>query len=157
MGCFPSSHDKVDAFYPSVAWNLVLSEISLRSSGAPLLFTEYYLQDCKANLDLLQEEAGEVEVSKSSISLCCRINREQELDGTAMPWWLLKVGPVVCSHRSNQTEILSILTIIQKWNQQSHHRHQVLVAPTRNPWSAATWERAPPAWGEGRQRLGRLM
>ena len=34
------------------------------------MFTEYYLQDCKANLDLLQEEAGEVEVSKSSISLC---------------------------------------------------------------------------------------
>jgi len=64
----------------------------IRSSGAPLLFTEYYLQDCKANLDLLQEEAGEVEV---------------------------------------------------------------LVAPTRNPWSAATWERAPPAWGDGRQRLGR--
>ena len=54
----------------SVAWNLVLSEISLRSSGAPLLFTEYYLQDCKANLDLLQEEAVEVEVSKSSISHC---------------------------------------------------------------------------------------
>ena len=78
------------------------------------MFTEYYLQDCKANLDLLQEEAGEVEVSKSSISLCNRINREQELDGTAMPWWLLKVGPVVCSHRNNQTEILSILTITQK-------------------------------------------
>ena len=83
------------------------------------MFTEYYLQDCKANLDLLQEEAGEVEVSKSSISLCNRINREQELDGTAMPWWLLKVGPVVCCHCNNQTEILSILTITQKLNQQT--------------------------------------
>ena len=33
--------------------------------------------------------------------------------------------------------------------------HQVLVAPVKNPWSAGSWERAPPAWGEGRQRLGR--
>ena len=32
---------------------------------------------------------------------------------------------------------------------------QVLVDPMRNPWSAGSWERAPPAWGEGRQRLGR--
>jgi len=64
----------------------------IRGSGAPLLFTEYYLQDCKANLAMLQEEAGSVEV---------------------------------------------------------------LVAPMKNPWSAGSWERAPPAWGEGRQRLGR--
>ena len=112
LGCLPSAHDKVDAFYPSFALNLVLSDISLRSSGAPLLFTEYYLQDCKANLDLLQEEAGDVEVGKSSIILCNRINLEQELDGTAMPWWLLKEEPVVCSHCNNQ--ILSILRIIQK-------------------------------------------
>ena len=27
----------------------------------------------------------------------------------------------------------------------------------KNPWSAGSWERAPPAWGEGRQRLGRSM
>jgi len=64
----------------------------IRGSGAPLLFTEYYLQDCQANLAMLQEEAGAVEV---------------------------------------------------------------LVTPMKNPWSAGSWERAPPAWGEVRQRLGR--